>query len=93
MSRFVSHNFVAVVAVRVRLCSLSSACALDVVRVERSFILDNGQLLVYRDHHPNAKVKATTVNNGEDLLVLRFQKKHAVAHRNILEHIFERNGF
>ncbi|CAL1146613.1 unnamed protein product [Cladocopium goreaui] len=27
-------------------------------RVERSFILDNGQLLVYRDHHPNAKVKA-----------------------------------
>jgi len=27
-------------------------------RVERSFIIDNGDLLVYRDHHPNAKVKA-----------------------------------
>jgi len=27
-------------------------------RVERSFIIDNGELLVYRDHHPNAKVKA-----------------------------------
>ncbi|OLQ04488.1 hypothetical protein AK812_SmicGene12401 [Symbiodinium microadriaticum] len=26
--------------------------------VERSFIIDNGDLLVYRDHHPNAKVKA-----------------------------------
>ena len=30
-------------------------------RVERSFIIDNGQLLVYRDHHPNAKVKAWPV--------------------------------
>eukprot|EP00931_Biecheleriopsis_adriatica_P040925 TRINITY_DN23439_c0_g1_i1.p1 TRINITY_DN23439_c0_g1~~TRINITY_DN23439_c0_g1_i1.p1 ORF type:complete len:3484 (+),score=873.59 TRINITY_DN23439_c0_g1_i1:112-10563(+) len=27
-------------------------------RVERSFLIDNGELLVYRDHHPNAKVKA-----------------------------------
>lgn len=27
-------------------------------RVERSFIIDNGELWVYRDHHPNAKVKA-----------------------------------
>jgi hypothetical protein len=52
------------------LLTLDDFCFLH-VRVERSFILDNGQLLVYRDHHPNAKVKAqqrwTTVNNGEDV--------------------------
>ena len=33
---------------------------LQLTRVERSFIIDNGELLVYRDHHPNAKVKAET---------------------------------
>lgn len=36
----------------------------DRCRVERSFIIDNGELLVYRDHHPNAKVKVPRMSHS-----------------------------
>lgn len=51
-------------------------------RVERSFIIDNGELLVYRDHHPNAKVKVPRMSRsawhgvghcrGSQISVLKF---------------------